>query len=119
MVAAANYVAFWLRFDGEIPAQYWTLWLQTVPCLVLVRGLAFVWFHHYDSLWRSVGLRDLRAIAASVTASSAVFCLVIRGLLELRAYPRTVFVIDLVLLVFVMAAVRVSWRTAPFPAFFK
>ena len=110
MVAAANYVAFWLRFDGEIPAQYWTLWLQTVPCLVLIRGLAFVWFHLYDSLWQYVGLRDLRAIAASVTASSAVFCLVIRGLLELRAYPRTVFVIDLVLLVFVMAAVRVSWR---------
>ena len=110
MAAAANYLAFWLRFDGQIPAQYWTLWLQTVPCLVLIRGLAFVWFHLYDSVWQYVGLRDLRAIAASVAASSMVFCLVIRALLELRAYPRSVFVIDLVLLVFLMAAVRVSWR---------
>ena len=110
MAAAANYLAFWLRFDGEIPAQYWTLWLQTVPCLVLIRGLAFVWLHLYDSLWQYVGLRDLRAIAASVAASSAVFCLVIRGLLGLRAYPRTVFVMDLVLMVFLMATVRVSWR---------
>ncbi len=110
MAAAANYLAFWLRFDGAIPAQYWTLWVQTIPALVLIRGLAFVWFHLYDSLWQYVGLRDLRAIAASAAASSAVFCLVIRGVLELRAYPRTVFVMDLVLIVFLMATVRVSWR---------
>ena len=110
MAAVANYLAFWLRFDGNIPGPYWTLWLQTIPCLVLIRGLAFVGFHLYDSLWQYVGLRDLRAIAASVAASSAVFCLVIRGLLELRAYPRSVFVMDLVLVVFMMAAVRVSWR---------
>jgi FlaA1/EpsC-like NDP-sugar epimerase len=57
-----------------------------------------------------VGLRDLRAIVASVTASSVLFCLLIRGLLELRAYPRSVFLMDLVLVVFLMAAARVSWR---------
>jgi FlaA1/EpsC-like NDP-sugar epimerase len=110
LAVAGNYFAFWLRFDGSIPAAYWILWLQTIPCLVLLRGLAFVSFHLYDSVWQYVGLRDLRAITASVTASSVLFCLLIRGVLELRAYPRSVFVVDLVLVVFLMAAVRVSWR---------
>lgn len=110
LAVAANYLAFWLRFDGTIPAAYWMLWLQTVPCLVLIRGVTFTSFHLYDSVWQYVGLRDLRAIAISVSVSSVVFCLLIRGVLELRAYPRSVFVTDLVLMVFLMGAVRVSWR---------
>ena len=110
LVGAANYLAFWLRFDGVIPAAYWTLWLQTIPGLLLIRGVVFDGFHLYDSVWQYVDLRDLRAIVASVTASSVLFFLLIRGVLELRAYPRSVFVIDLVLVVFLLAVVRVSWR---------
>ncbi|HKX04521.1 MAG TPA: nucleoside-diphosphate sugar epimerase/dehydratase [Methylomirabilota bacterium] len=110
LTVAANYLAFWLRFDGTIPAAYWMLWLQTVPCLVLIRGVTFTSFHLYDSVWQYVGLRDLRAIAISVSVGNVVFCLLIRGVLELSAYPRSVFVTDLVLMVFLMGAVRVSWR---------
>ena len=110
LTVAGNYFAFWLRFDGAIPAASWDLWRETIPLLVLLRGLTFIPFHLYDSIWRYVGLRDLRAIVASVTASSVLFCLLIRGVLGLRAYPRSVFLMDLVLLVFLMAAARVGWR---------
>lgn len=112
LTVVANYLAFWLRFDGAIPAAPWALWRETIPLLVLLRGLTFVPFHLYDSVWQYVGLRDLRAIVASVTASSVLFCLLIRGVLGLRAYPRSVFVMDLVLVVFLMAAARVGWRLA-------
>ncbi len=110
LAVAANYFAFWLRFDGAIPAAAWSLWAATVPALVLLRGLSFVPFHVYDSVWEYVGLRDLRAIVASVTMSSLLFCLLIRGVLGLRAYPRSVFLMDLVLVVFLMASARVGWR---------
>ena len=110
LAVAANYFAFWLRFDGAIPAAAWSLWAATVPALVLLRGLSFVPFHVYDSVWEYVGLRDLRAIVASVTTSSLLFCLLIRGVLGLRAYPRSVFLMDLVLVVFLMASARVGWR---------
>ena len=110
LTVAGNYFAFWLRFDGAIPAASWALWWETIPLLVLLRGLTFIPFHLYDSVWQYVGLRDLRAIVASVTASSVLFCLLIRGVLGLRAYPRSVFLMDLVLVVFLMAAARVGWR---------
>ena len=61
LAVAANYLAFWLRFDGVIPAAYWMLWLQTVPCLVLIRGLTFVSFHLYDSVWQYVGTCEICA----------------------------------------------------------
>ena len=110
LTVAGNYFAFWLRFDGAIPAASWDLWRETIPLLVLLRGLSFIPFHLHDSVWQYVGLRDLRAIVASVTASSVLFCLLIRGVLGLRAYPRSVFLMDLVLVVFLMAAARVGWR---------
>jgi FlaA1/EpsC-like NDP-sugar epimerase len=110
LTVAANYFAFWLRFDGAIPAASRDLWLETIPLLVLLRGLTFIPFHLYDSVWQYVGLRDLRAIVASVSVSGVLFCLLIRGVLGLRAYPRSVFVMDLVLVVFLMAAARVGWR---------
>jgi FlaA1/EpsC-like NDP-sugar epimerase len=110
LTVAGNYFAFWLRFDGAIPAASWALWRETIPLLVLLRGLTFIPFHLYDSVWQYVGLRDLRVIVASVSSSGVLFCLLIRGVLGLRAYPRSVFLMDLVLVVFLMAAVRVGWR---------
>ena len=112
LTVAGNYLAFWLRFDGAIPADFRDLWWETIPLLVLLRGLTFIPFHLYDSVWDYVGLRDLRAIVASVTASGVLFCLLIRGVLGLRAYPRSVFLMDLVLVVFLMAAARIGWRLA-------
>jgi len=110
LTVAANYFAFWLRYDGAIPAAVWNLWAVTVPALVLLRGLSFIPFHVHDSVWEYVGLRDLRAIMGSVITSSVVFCLLIRGVLGLRAYPRSVFLMDVVLVVSLMAAARVGWR---------
>jgi FlaA1/EpsC-like NDP-sugar epimerase len=110
LTVAGNYFAFWLRFDGAIPAPFWELWRETIPLLVLLRGLSFLPFHLHDSVWRYVGLRDLRAIVASVTASGVLFCLLIRGGLGLRAYPRSVFLMDVVLVVLLMVAARVGWR---------
>ncbi len=110
LTVAANYFAFWLRFDGAIPAASSDLWRQTIPLLVLLRALTFIPFHLYDSVWQYVGLRDVRAIVASVSVSGALFCLLVRGVLGLRAYPRSVFFMDLVLAVSLMVAARVGWR---------
>ena len=110
LITLSNYLAFWLRFDGAIPDAYRAAWLETVPWLVAIRTLLFVRLHLHERMWQYVGLRDLRAILTAVVTSSAVFFVLVYGAFGRSAYPRTVFVMDAVLLVLLMGAVGLSGR---------
>jgi FlaA1/EpsC-like NDP-sugar epimerase len=110
LAVVANYLAFWLRFDGDIPGPYWDLWAQTVPWLVVIRVLTFLPLHLYDGMWQYVGVRDLRSLVIGTLSSTALFYVLVRGPLGLPAYPRSVFLIDCLLLVVLLAGLRVAWR---------
>src|SRR5262249_21655862 len=43
-VCFANYAAFWMRFDGVVPADAWRLFLGMLPWLILIRGFTFIPF---------------------------------------------------------------------------
>jgi FlaA1/EpsC-like NDP-sugar epimerase len=113
LVAASNYAAFWLRFDGDIPADGWALYLQALPSLLLIRGVAFYRFRLLQGLWRYTSLWDLRSILLGVGLSSALFWLLVRWVERETAYPRSVMIIDPLLLVCLMGGLRLAHRMAP------
>jgi FlaA1/EpsC-like NDP-sugar epimerase len=110
LVVLANYLAFWLRFDGAIPERYFTLWYQALPWLVLIRGLTFYPFHLYQGLWRYASLWDLRNIILGALTSSLIFTVFVYLSFGLGRYPRSVFAIDVVLLICFMGGSRLLRR---------
>jgi hypothetical protein len=71
----STYLAFELRFDGDIPTEVLRMYLGTLPWLLLVRGSTFFLFRLNEGMWRYVGLWDLRRIVAAVAVSTGAFYL--------------------------------------------
>ena len=110
LIALSNYFAFWLRFDGAIPAREFNIFVDTMPWLLAFRGLTFIPCRMYEGLWRYTSMWDLRNILAGVFFSSTMLFVFARFWLSLAAYPRSVFVIDAILLIFMLVGVRLVRR---------
>ena len=102
----SSYCAFLLRFDFVFPDRLWAPWVQTLPLLLLVRGVTYGLLRLYEGLWRYASVWDLQKIVLAVVVSSLGFDLVVRGFLAVRPYPRSVLVIDAVLLIVLLGGAR-------------
>jgi len=110
LVALTNYLAFWLRFDGAVaPPEMETFWRFLAP-LLAIRATAFVPFRLYEGLWRYTSIWDLRNIVTAVVLSSFAFFTLVYGGLGVRVYPRSIYIIDALLLICAMVAVRLTRR---------
>ena len=110
LVVLANFTAFTLRFDGHPPSIAVSGCLQMLPWLLVIRGLVFVPFRIYHGLWRYSGIYDLRSIGSAVGLSSVIFAVVAQSPLGPAFYPRSIFVIDALLLVLLLGGLRLVRR---------
>jgi FlaA1/EpsC-like NDP-sugar epimerase len=108
--AVSNYTAFLLRFDGALTSEYTLPLLKGLPILLAVRGATFWLFRLDRGLWRYIGLWDLENIFASVVLSSSAFAVAIIGIFDIRPYPRSIYFIDTLLLIGLLAGVRLTRR---------
>jgi len=110
LFAAANALAYALRFDGAIPPKELTLFLQTVGVVVLIR---MAWAHVFGlfrGVWRYTGVKDLENILAATTLSSLTVLLAVWTLPVFFAYSRAVIVLDWVLSTCLLGGIRMARR---------
>jgi FlaA1/EpsC-like NDP-sugar epimerase len=110
LFAFANYVAFALRFDGNIPAPFAIVWRQTVPWVTMIRALSLIPFRFYSGLWRYTGIPDLTNLCLGVAISEVAIFSAVKLLLPNLVYPRSVFVVDPLLLICMIAGLRLAPR---------
>ncbi len=106
LAVASSYIAFSVRFDGVIPPHYAALWRDTLPALLVARGAMFVAFRLYEGLWRYTSVRDLLNILLSIGLSSLGFFVFSEEVIGLTYYPRSILLIDALLLTGFSGGVR-------------
>jgi FlaA1/EpsC-like NDP-sugar epimerase len=102
--------AFFLRFNLEVPHDYLTTALFTLPWVMAVNALLFWRLGLYRGLWRYASLPDLQKILIAVfiaaLAAPALFVLAA----PVPPVPRSVFLIAPVLLIGAMSGSRLLYR---------
>lgn len=106
----ASYSGFLLRFDGDIPNWAMNVFLRTLPVLVLVRLVMFLPFRLYGTVWQYTSLWDLGNIVGATFSGTLVFSLVVRYGFGVMNYPRSVYLIDALVLVMLTVGLRVVRR---------
>jgi len=113
LLALSLYLAFYLRFDGQIHGVYFRQMLWSLPLFLLVKYAIFASFRLYRMSWSYVGFYEIVDILKAVTVSF----LLLLGLIFIfwthrlfQGYPRSVPFIDYALTLVFIVMFRASKR---------
>ena len=103
-------LAFWLRFNLEVPSEQWRAALSMLPWVVAAHAVIFWRFGLYRALWRYANLLDLQRIMAAIAVAAAALAVLILSTMPAAAVPRSVFLISPLLLILMMGGSRLLYR---------
>jgi len=110
LVMCAYVGAHLLRFEGSIPPPFLSALKTTLPLVVLVKIFFFYGFNLYRGMWRYTSLIDFMNVVKAVAASSVTLILLILFLYGFVGFSRSVFIMDFVLTLCLVAGVRIAIR---------
>jgi len=112
VLAGIYYAAYWLRFEGKLPAVEWRGLCGSIGWVVLLK-LAVFRFFRLRQLWGgSVSFYDLTALVRACIAGTLLMVLVDWCILPPPVIPRSVFLIDWGMTIVVLGGIRCLLRVA-------
>ena len=113
LVAAAWFLAFYLRFDNGLPPYYETLLWRTIAIVVAIKLLVFVAFGFYNRWWRYVSTRDMWGAARGVLVGCLIADVTVYLVSPVNGLrlPRLIAVMDLLLTLAFVAGSRLIARS--------
>lgn len=106
----SSYLAFFLRYDGDVPSSQLTLFFKYLPVLIVLRMIFLFGFSLDRGLWRYASVRDLLSITAAVSCGSLLFFLSLTYLFGEVEYPRSIYEKDWFLNIFLLGGIRLFRR---------
>jgi FlaA1/EpsC-like NDP-sugar epimerase len=102
--------AYLLRFNFDVPTNFSVEMLETLAWVVPLEMLVFWQFRLYQGIWRYASTADLRRIFFAVVLSAAAISLLFLMLQFNFVVPRTVLVLNPMLLMLIMGGSRFIYR---------
>jgi FlaA1/EpsC-like NDP-sugar epimerase len=106
----AWFSAYLLRFNFAIPEEFTISMLQSLSWVVSLQAAVFIAFGLYRGVWRFASVSDLKRIFLAVASATA---LIIAALFMLQTgivIPRSVIILDPILLILMMGGSRFVYR---------
>ncbi|WP_026295171.1 polysaccharide biosynthesis protein [Methylophilus methylotrophus] len=102
--------AYALRFNFSIPDQFYQSVLMMLPVVVLIEISTFYYVGLYRGIWRFASIPDLKRIIKAVAISSVLLSLGAFSLQPELIIPRSVLVMNPLLLILFMGGSRFAYR---------
>jgi FlaA1/EpsC-like NDP-sugar epimerase len=102
--------AYWLRFNLDMPPEFQASALATLVWVVPLQAVAFWRFGLYRGIWRFASLPDLKRILFAVGLAALLIPLVLILFRVSSVVPRSVLILDPLLLVVLMGGSRLAYR---------
>src|ERR1700730_7419067 len=87
--------AWLLRFDFSLP--YLSVLFSTAPILIVIRLAVMARFKLFHGGWRYTALSDVKDLLKAIALGSAVFVVVIRFVLGVSEFPRSMYFLEAVM----------------------
>jgi FlaA1/EpsC-like NDP-sugar epimerase len=104
--------AYWLCLDLALPATYLTSALTALVWVVPLQALIFWRFGLYRPIWRFASLPDLKRILQATAVATLATPLIVILFGVQSAVPRSVLILDPLLLLSIMGGSRVIYRAS-------
>jgi len=110
LIAVAYFGAYFIRMNFRITDPEWTAVLKAFPVVFVIRSACFYWFGLYRGVWKYTSTPDVLRIIKAVSVGTIVILAALVFLFRFAAIPRSLFVIEFVLLIIAIGGVRFASR---------
>ena len=109
-VIAAWCLAYLFRFNFDTPHEHLAALKSTLPWVTLIHAAAFQFFGLYRGVWRYASLPDLRRILLAILVGASAVPLGLFLLQALAGVPRSVLLLNPIMLLLIMGGSRLTYR---------
>ena len=110
LIGLAYYASYLLIFGAFENSQTWTIFVKSLPILIVLKLFAFLVVGVYRGIWRYTGVRDLVTFFKGVTLGSVLSVIALLLLYRFQSFSRAVFVVDGLILLLALAGSRMAFR---------
>jgi FlaA1/EpsC-like NDP-sugar epimerase len=110
LVLLAGWLAFWLRFNFEIPPEFNRLAVRAAPWSLAAYAVALALAGVYRQVWSYIGLPELRQLSSGIFLGALLAAAAVL-MQRMPDFPRSVLLLQPLIALILLGAVRAGWRT--------